>query len=385
MVQSNFIFKILLFDFRIIETMECVKKILIRCKDCCVRRKDSSSSTQIILPTSRKVTSKDGIVNRSTFTYLPQPDFYIPLGDDRHITSSGNHRKQSAPPVLTRTVAIQPLCAYATTDRMHHSLEPQIHVEEDVDVHNQNNNSMSSEERPWRSSESVCSVHSPISPSPRRRQRLSVANIASNHSRRSSMSSFDISRDEVDSDMYESSELSPDLNSNGKICFSVSYDKEVEQLIVAVHCAKTLWHQELNAIAESHVKVSLHPSPTKKMNKIITATQKETANPIFDEKLRINNVPLTSLETIAVNLTIIAVDKSSKKRKLGTVVYKLDASLSRSDEVPEKKIWKHIYGEGMVGSLNRFTVTMQAVSRPTYKVHADSYVLHLGFKNLTTT
>lgn len=334
--------------------MEYLKKALsVCCQDCCAKRKGSSGSTQIILPTTQKVQSKQGtLVNRSTFTYLAQPDFYIPFSDEKMITtvSPTTKRKQSAPPVMTRTVAIQPISTYTQHGHMHSSLgDPQIHVEHVSS--NVNNNSTPCLDGACKCSDSESSLYScSLSPTHSGRlasKRLSVAQIAANHSRRSSL--CDIVREDLDSEMYESgSELCQDLNSNGKICFSITYDEELEILTVYVNRAKSLWNPEYNSsVKDSYVKVRLLSGLKKKSVK--TAVQKGTSNPEYNDKIDFDGIVTDSLHQLSIQLSLYSMDKYSKKKKLGTVTYSLNNEIPKtSGDTTRHPIWRHLHREGAV-------------------------------------
>lgn len=333
--------------------MQYLKKALRACcRDCCTQRKDSNGSTQIILPSSRLVSSKDGtLVSKSTYTFLAQPDFYIPFKDEKMATtimSPTTKRKQSAPPVMTRTIAIQPISAYATHDRMYTSLgEPQICIEEDTNLNNFNNNSFTSSASAWKSTESVSS----LSPTHRlvNKKRLSVAQIAANHSRRSSMCSFDISKDDLDSDMYGINDLPIETNSGGKICFSFVYDSKFEQLIVSVISGQSLWNVEQSvAVTDSFVKIAILSGSKRKSVKMSTATQRDTSNPSYNEDFRFQNISIESLNSLAVQFTVYSVDGSSKKRKIGIVLHTLDDTIADMHDDTRQHIWKQIYADGVV-------------------------------------
>lgn len=335
--------------------MEYLKRALnICCRDCCVRRKDSDSSMQIILPPSKKMSTKDGVVNSSTYSYIVQPDFFIPdMGSEKPSQTYPNQRqrKQSAPPVLTQTVTVQPLGgARKLSGFMHGRLvEPkstiQIHVNDDFsDNLNNNSTSIPGRQSPWRSPEGFSPTRRPSN------RRLSVAHMGPNHSRRSSMSSFDISRDEVDSDMYESQELLHDANSNGRLCFSVAYDNDFEQLTVNVICANSLYNPEQSAVIKnSCVKVSLIPPPKKKPTKSSTSIQKGTSDPMYDETITFDGITIDTLQQCMVKLEMLGIDRSSKKRLCGVVMHELDITYANSsDDKNNKRVWKHIFGEGVV-------------------------------------
>ena len=347
--------------------MEYVKSALsVCCKNCCFKRKESDSSTQIIVPTSRKGTTKRGtLASRNTFTYLPQPDFYIPLSEDKPVTTTMSpitKRKQSAPPVMTRTIAIQPISAY-TSREMHKSWgEPQIRIDEDEDCDNVNNNSLTLDAG-WKSTESVNSLsptHRPLSSLGL--HRLSVAQIAASHSRRSSMCSFDISKEDVDSEMYESGDLSQDINSNGKLCFTISYNKQLEQLTVEVISAKNLWNSEQSSVVtESFVKVCTLSGLKRKSAKISTVTRKDTSSPVFDAEIKFDNISSDSLDMLSVKLSVHGGDKQTKKKKLGVVIYQLDNSLLQHKENEEhERIWRHIYSDGTVSIFFSFRKKFRA-------------------------
>ena len=343
--------------------MEYIKKCLNSCletccKSCCIKRKDSSSSVQIILPHSRKSPSGHGLLSQSTFTYLAQPDFHIPLtvttsNEEKRtsLSTPPTRRKSSAPPVLTRASMVQPMPSYSCsqTKSIHSFIEPQITIEEDsgdepTDNINNNSSILEVSTHKWKSVDSITSPGSPIRPPLTSQKRLSVAAC---HSRRSSMSSFDISRDEVDSDMYESGELSHDVNSNGKLCFSVQYDHEFEQLTVTVISAKNLWNSEHNSVVlDSFVKVSIQPHLKKKPVKNTTAICKGSPNPLFDEVFTMDGITSASLPMHAVKLTVYMLDKSSRRKKLGVVHYRLDQHIYPDDHA--KRIWRHVYGDGDV-------------------------------------
>lgn len=338
--------------------MEYIKKALnMCCKNCCAKRKSSEDSgVRIILPSNKTFASRSGSsIRTTTFTYLAQPNFYIPMSDDKFIPSPpSNRRKQSAPPILTQMVPVQPFAAYSpTNEKMHSSAhEPIIHIEEHSnepvsDNHNNNHPSLV-DTSIYKSTESVCSSHGTLSPSTRPKynnKRLSVAQLAS-HSRRSSMSSFDISRDEVDSDMYESSELLHDVSSNGKLCYSVSYDSDFEQLTVTIISARNLWNPEQNCIVtDSFVKVSIFPPLKKKVTKTATAVQHGSSSPTYDETIAMDGVAQYMLSQHVIKLTVFAIDKLSKRRKLGLVNHQF---CDFQADNQGKKIWSHIYPDGEV-------------------------------------
>lgn len=330
-----------------------------------MKRKDSSSSVQIILPTSRKSTSSQGLLSKSTFTYLAQPEFHIPLTssssniEKRDLSALPTRRKSSAPPVLTRPSMVQPM-PFTQAHSIHTFSEPQITIEEDtLDVEdNKNNNSISSyPDSMWKSTDSVHSPSSPSRPPLVHQKRLSVAAC---HSRRSSMSSFDISKDEVDSDMYESGELSHDVNSNGKLCFTVNYDYEFEQLTITVISAKNLWNSEQNlAVSDSFVKVAIQPQLKKKPTKNATATHKGTPNPRYDEVFTMDGISAASLALHSVKLAVFTLDKYSRRRRLGMVQYRLDQHLQLEDQT--RRIWRHVYGDGNVSLMTNSVTIIEVI------------------------
>lgn len=334
----------------------CLSSCFETCCKNCIKRKDSTSSVQIILPQSRKSPSGHGLLSKSTFTYLAQPDFHIPLTattsneEKRTVSTPPTRRKSSAPPVLTRATMVQPMSTYTCSQAksVHSFIEPQITIEEDSGdetIENLNNNSTAFDSG-WRSMDSIASPSSPMRPMLTHQKRLSVAAC---HSRRSSMSSFDISKDEVDSDMYESGELSHDVNSNGKLCFSVQYDHEFEQLTVTVISAKNLWNSEQNVVVlDSFVKISVQPHLKKKPTKNTTAICKGTPNPFYDEVFTMDGITGASLPMHSVKLTMYMLDKSSRRKKLGVIHYRLDQHIYPDDHA--KRIWRHVYGDGDVSN-----------------------------------
>lgn len=347
--------------------MEYLKSALsFCCKDCCRKRKDSASSTQIIFPTTKKVSTKCGtLVTQGTFTYLPQPDFYVPLSEDKMVmtrTSPVTKRKQSAPPVMTRTIAIQPISDY-TDGCMHKSWgEPTIHIEDSEDS-NQNNNSFTLENSGWKSSESI-NTQSSLSPIHRNVRRLSVVQIAANHSRRSSICSLDISKEDLDSEMYESSELGSGSNSNGELCFTVSYKSELQLLTVCVISARSLWMQEYEQpVLDSFVRVTLLSRSKKKLSQASTTVKKGNSDPSYNEDLQFHNITPEKLDG-AVRLSVYSVDRPSKKKKLGIVAYQLcEMSMEATHAMEEKPLWRPLYTNGMVSIFCGTTATRLIPSR----------------------
>lgn len=333
--------------------MELFKRCLrVCCKRCVDERKDSDASTKIILPPpSRRGSTYPSVTVPQTFTCLAQPDFEIPNSTQySNLTLPVSaRRKHSSPSVLTTAVAIQ--LTGSTSNLMESTIsmpDPAVYIH-DVD---ENWNRTKSDDTLWRcDSTPMVNIHtSPSSPPSGSKstavKRLSLAAIHATHSRRSSMSSFDISKDEVDSDLYDSSELLPDSESNGRLCFSIHYDPDFDQMNVHVICAKGLRHHDnLSPVHDSYVKVSLMPPCKKKPNKTHTATQRGTEDPLYNETFTFDAISVTKTEYINLKLTVCTFDKSSKRRKLGTIVHKFDAdSLQKHSDV---KIWRHLTTEGI--------------------------------------
>lgn len=332
--------------------MEYLKQCLQLCCKKCIDddRKDSNASTtKIILPPSRRGSVHPGSAGiPSTYTFLAQPSFRIPNNDEQYNSLSiplTPRRKQSSPTILMSAVPVQMSFSSSSLLQSVHSMpDPTIYVEDFDENWNQKPLELLAR------SDSVPSVNrlTPTTPT-RSMKRLSLSAGQPGHSRRSSMSSFDISKEEVDSDLYDSCDILPDANSNGRLCFTVNYDKEFEQLTVKVLCAKSLWqHDASSPVHDSYVKVSLLPPYKKKSTKTSTAVQRAAQNPTYDETFVFDKVAVGITETISLKLTVCTFDKSSRKKKLGSIIYHVDTEKAHKN--PEAKIWRHLYGTGMVSS-----------------------------------
>jgi len=315
--------------------MERVKSCYQKCfENCWNKRKYSSDSTmRIVLPS---MSQRNSVATGNTCIILSQPEFHIPGNENMLLNPSSpvNRRKVSVPCTMTSAELVQPRSMSCPN-------APQLGLSFDSAMDEVFRCKVSSPSvSPPGSAHGVSSKTSPAST-----HRLSVHGAPATHSRRSSMSSFDICKEEVDSCLYGSEEDIGDINSCGRLCFSARY--EDERLHVTIICARQLREGEDHNPRDSRVEIRLS-SPKKKVSKNnMTKIQKMTVNPNFNETFTFDMAELGSMDTVTLELVVFIFENNNKRRKLGKVLYALDEDLKGETG---QKIWRNIYGKDEVST-----------------------------------
>ena len=148
----------------------------------------------------------------------------------------------------------------------------------------------------------------------------------------------------IDPELYK--DVAEELKDNssttlGRLCFSVRYEIETEQLVVDMVRGDRI-QQRKNSRATSaipYVKVCLLPDKKKKLQ---TKTRQKTPNPFFNEQF-IFPCPLSELKERSLRFTVYDFDRFSRQCAIGRVVFPLDEHYDKIlTEEGYEEIWREI-------------------------------------------
>ncbi|XP_077999224.1 synaptotagmin-1-like [Glandiceps talaboti] len=136
----------------------------------------------------------------------------------------------------------------------------------------------------------------------------------------------------------DSHTTSPSKYGLGRICFSVFYDKESEQLTFTLIEAAQLPAKNMRGTADPYVKVILLPD---KRRKIFSKVHRKTLNPKFNENYTFI-FPPNRLKSHAIRLVVYDFDRFSRPTVVGHLVIPLGEIDFKPPRCGADHIWKDI-------------------------------------------
>ncbi|XP_070545314.1 synaptotagmin-2-like [Ptychodera flava] len=124
----------------------------------------------------------------------------------------------------------------------------------------------------------------------------------------------------------------------GKLCFSVFYDEESEQLTFFLIRAVHLPAKNMRGTADPYVKITLLPD---KSRKIFTKVHRKTLNPIFNENF-VFTFPPTSLKSRVIRLVVYDFDRFSRPTVIGHVMVSLGDIDFKPPRCGEEHVWRDL-------------------------------------------
>ncbi|XP_006814038.1 synaptotagmin-2-like [Saccoglossus kowalevskii] len=132
--------------------------------------------------------------------------------------------------------------------------------------------------------------------------------------------------------------VSPSKYGLGKICFSVFFVKQCEQLTVTLLEAVHLPAQNMRGSADPYVKIVLLPD---KRRKQFTKVHRKTLNPRFDETFKFN-LPPEGLKSRTLQMVVYDFDRFSRPAVVGHVAFPLKQVDFKAPDNGKQFIWKNI-------------------------------------------